>query len=405
MTQSRPEAQAHQEAVAFPFERPSPFEPPERLASLREEGPITPMVYPDGATGWLVTGYSAVRSILADPRFSSRRELLHIPVPFPLMQEMRRPADPGMFIRMDPPDHTRYRKPLTAQFTVRRMKQLEPRIREITEERLDAMEKAGPPQDLVKEFALPIPSLVICELLGVPYAEREEFQRSTAVLLNLESSVEEIRATIVSFSAFFARLIEAKRADPADDLLSGLIAEGELTDQELSNIVFLLLAAGHETTANMLGLGTFALLQHPGQLAALRADPSLIDNTVEELLRFLGIIHVGPLRAALEDVEIEGRLIRAGDPVTLSLVAANRDPARFPDPEHLDIVNPATGHLTFGHGLHQCLGQQLARVEMRTAFPMLFDRFPDLRLAVPAEEVPMREKMSIYGVRELPVRW
>ncbi|MEU3166242.1 cytochrome P450 [Streptosporangium sp. NPDC006930] len=405
MAQSQPEAQAHQEAVTFPFGRPSPFEPPERLTSLREEGPITPMVYPDGATGWLVTGYSAVRSILADPRFSSRRELLHVPVPFPLMQEMRRPADPGMFIRMDPPDHTRYRKPLTAQFTVRRMKQLEPRIREITEERLDAMEKAGPPQDLVKEFALPIPSLVICELLGVPYADRDEFQRSTAVLLNLESSVEDIRATIVGFSAFFARLIEAKRADPTDDLLSGLIAGGELTDEELGNVGFLLLVAGHETTANMLGLGTFALLQHPDQLAALRADPSLIDNTVEELLRYLGIIHVGPLRAALEDVEIEGRLIKAGDPVTLSLVAANRDPARFSDPEHLDITNSATGHLTFGHGLHQCLGQQLARVEMRTAFPMLFDRFPGLRLAVPAEEVPMREKMSIYGVRELPVRW
>ncbi|WP_433369053.1 cytochrome P450 [Streptosporangium sp. CA-115845] len=397
--------ESHAEAITFPFGRPDPFTPPERLASLREERPVTRMTYPDGRVGWLVTSYPAVRSILADPRFSSRRELLNIPVPFPLMQEMRRPADPGMFIRMDPPDHTRYRRLLTAQFTVRRMKQLEPRIHEITEERLDAMEKAGPPQDLVREFALPIPSLVICELLGVPYSDREEFQQTTAVLLNLESAVEDIRAAVARVAAFFARLIELKRAEPADDLLSGLVTGGELTDEELGNIGFLLLVAGHETTANMLGLGTFALLQHPDQLAALRADPSLIDNTVEELLRYLSIIHIGPIRAALEDVEVDGELIRAGEVVTLSVQAANRDPARFTDPDRLDITHPASGHLTFGHGLHQCLGQQLARVEMRTAFPMLFDRFPDLRLAIPAQEVRMRDTMSIYGVRELPVRW
>ncbi|GAA0820727.1 cytochrome P450 [Streptosporangium amethystogenes subsp. fukuiense] len=397
--------ESHAEAIAFPFGRPDPFTPPERLAALREERPVTRMAYPDGRVGWLVTSYSAVRSILADPRFSSRRELLNVPVPFPLMQEMRRPADPGMFIRMDPPDHTRYRRLLTAQFTVRRMKQLEPRIHEITEERLDAMEKAGPPQDLVREFALPIPSLVICELLGVPYSDREEFQQATAVLLNLESAVEDIRAAVARVAAFFARLIELKRAEPADDLLSGLVTGGELTDEELGNIGFLLLAAGHETTANMLGLGTFALLQHPEQLAALRADPSLADNAVEELLRYLSIIHIGPIRAALEDVEVDGELIRAGEVVTLSVQAANRDPSRFTDPDRLDITGPASGHLTFGHGLHQCLGQQLARVEMRTAFPMLFDRFPGLRLAIPAQEVRMRDTMSIYGVRELPVRW
>ncbi|WP_326829168.1 cytochrome P450 [Streptosporangium sp. NBC_01810] len=393
------------EVITFPFGRPDPFTPPERLASLREERPVTRMTYPDGRVGWLVTSYPAVRSILADPRFSSRRELLNVPVPFPLMQEMRRPADPGMFIRMDPPDHTRYRKLLTAQFTVRRMNQLEPRIHEITEERLDAMEKAGPPQDLVREFALPIPSLVICELLGVPYSDREEFQQTTSVLLNLESAVGDIHAAIARAAAFFARLIAFKRTEPADDLLSGLVTGGELTDEELGNIGFLLLVAGHETTANMLGLGTFALLQHPDQLAALRADPSLIDNAVEELLRYLSIIHIGPIRAALEDVEVDGELIRAGEVVTLSVQAANRDPSRFTDPDHLDITHPASGHLTFGHGLHQCLGQQLARVEMRTAFPMLFDRFPDLRLAIPAQEVRMRDTMSIYGVRELPVRW
>ncbi|GAA2845800.1 cytochrome P450 [Streptosporangium fragile] len=398
-------AESHPEAVTFPSGRPGPFDPPASLGALREERPVAPMVYPDGRMGWLVTGYSAVRSVLADPRFSARRELLNVPVPFPMMREMRRPADPGMFIRMDPPDHTRYRRLLTAQFTVRRMKQLEPRVQEIAEERLTAMEKAGPPQDLVREFALPIPSLVICELLGVSYADRAEFQGATAVLVNLESAPEDIQAAIVRVGAFFADLIARKRAEPADDLLSGLVESGELTDEELSNIGFLLLAAGHETTANMLGLGTFALLRHPEQLAALRADPSLIDNAVEELLRYLSIIHIGPVRAALADVELEGQLIRAGEVVTVSVPAANRDPSRFADPERLDITRPATGHVTFGHGVHQCLGQQLARVEMRIAFPMLFDRFPGLRLAVPAEEVRTRDTMSVYGVRALPVSW
>ncbi|MEV8635290.1 cytochrome P450 [Streptosporangium sp. NPDC051023] len=393
------------EPIVFPTGRPDQFNPPEQLRSLRNERPVTPMTYPDGHVGWLVTGYAAARAVLADPRFSSRRELLRIPVDHPLAQESRRPAEPGLFIRMDPPNHTRYRKLLTAQFTVRRMKQLEPRIEEITAERLDAMEKAGPTQDLVREFALPIPSLVICELLGVPYADRAEFQRATAVLINRESTLEEIRTTFAGVTEFLIGLIARKRAEPTDDLLSGLVSGGELTDEELGNIGFILLAAGHETTANMLGLGTFALLRHPEQLAALRADPSLIDNTVEELMRYLSIIRLGPLRAALEDVELEGELIRAGDAVTISVPAVNRDPARFDDPERLDVTRPAGGHLSFGHGVHQCLGQQLARVEMRIAFPMLFDRFPELRLAVPAEEVPMRDTMSIYGVHSLPVRW
>ncbi|MBB2912502.1 cytochrome P450 [Streptosporangium becharense] len=398
-------AESHPEAITFPSGRPGPFDPPASLGALREECPVTPMVYPDGRTGWLVTGYAAVRSVLADPRFSARRELLSVPVPSPLAQEMRRPAEPGMFIRMDPPDHTRYRRLLTAQFTVRRMRQLEPRVREITAECLAAMEKAGPPQDLVREFALPIPSLVICELLGVPYADREEFQRATAVLVNLEATADDLHAAIARVGVFFTELIARKRAEPADDLLGGLVESGELTDEELANIGFLLLAAGHETTANMLGLGTFALLQNPEQLAALRADPALADNAVEELLRYLSIIHIGPVRAALADVELEGRLIRAGDVVTVSVPAANRDPARFTDPERLDVTRDATGHVTFGHGVHQCLGQQLARVEMRIALPMLFDRFPGLRLAVPAAEVPMRDTMSIYGVRALPISW
>jgi cytochrome P450 len=189
-------------------------------------------------------------------------------------------------------------------------------------------------------------------------------------------------------------------------MLSGLITSGEdLTDEEISGMGVLLLVAGHETTANMLGLGTLTLLTNPDQLAALRADPSLIDNTVEELMRFLTILQLGTIRTALEDVELAGRVVKAGETLSLSLPAANRDPERFSDPDKFDITRSANGHLSFGHGVHQCLGQQLARIEMRIAYARLFEEFPDLRLAVPVEEVPLRTDMGIYGVHELPVEW
>ncbi|WP_250564198.1 cytochrome P450 [Sphaerisporangium fuscum] len=211
---------------------------------------------------------------------------------------------------------------------------------------------------------------------------------------------------MTSLFGYLYELVGAERAQPADDLLSGLVADGELSAEEITGMAMLLLVAGHETTASMLGLGTFALLEHPSQLAALRADPSLWDGAVEELLRHLSVAHLGPLRAALEDVEITGRTIRKGQVVTPSIPAANRDPRRFDDPETLDVTKPAqAGHLALGHGIHQCLGHQLARVEMRMAYRALFDRFPHLRLAVPSEEVPMRTDMTIYGVHRLPVSW
>ncbi|WP_433220001.1 cytochrome P450 [Microtetraspora malaysiensis] len=391
--------------VTLPLTRERPFDPPDALGLWRDEDPIRPLAYPDGHQGWLVTGYAAARAILADPRFSTRIELLHTPLPQRAMQFRNTLRRPGFFLRLDPPDHTRYRRLLAGQFTVRRMKGLESRIEEITRDHLDAMERVGAPTDLVRAFALPIPSLVICELLGVPYADREKFQRDSAVLLSLNSSVEQIEAAMNDLLDYLDDLVRRKRAAPDDDLVSGLATETDLTDEELTGVTTLLLIAGHETTANMLGLGTFALLRNPEQLAAVRDNPEVADHAVEELLRYLTVIHIGPLRAALEDVEIDGRLIRAGESVTISVAAANRDPERFPEPDQLDVARPASGHLTFGHGIHQCLGQQLARTEMRIAYPALLRRFPDLRLAVPAEEVPMRTDMAIYGVHRLPVTW
>ncbi|WP_414636050.1 cytochrome P450 [Amycolatopsis sp.] len=391
----------------LPTTRRCPFDPPDELGRLRARHPVSRMIYPDGHAGWLVTGHAAVRAVLADLRFSSRQELiLHAPIPHPLAPRGEPvPAMPGTLTRVDPPEHTRYRRLLTGQFTVRRMKQLAHHIEEIAEEHLDALEKAGPPGDLVRGYALPIPSLVICELLGVPYADHERFQRDAATLFNLEGKAENMMAALTDLTDYLGELVRRKRAEPADDLLTGLVTSGALTDAELTTIGLTLLVAGHETTANMLALGTFALLEHPDQLAALRAEESLIDNAVEELLRYLSIVHIGPVRVALEDVELEGELIKAGDHVTLNLPAANRDPARFPDPDELDITRPATGHVAFGHGVHQCLGQQLARIEMRVAFPALLRRFPGLRLAVPANEVPARPHAAIYGLDRLPVTW
>ncbi|WP_113699077.1 cytochrome P450 [Nonomuraea lactucae] len=391
-------------------ERERPFDPPDKIMELRERAPVHRMTYADGHLGWLVTGYSAARTVLADPRFSNRPELTHPPIAarLELAQEAREKGfqvPPGFFLRMDAPEHTRYRKLLAGQFTVRRMNRLEPRIEEIAEACLDRMEAGSRPADLVEEFALPIPSLVICELLGVPYEDRARFQNDSKVLVNLESEPDQVVGAMTSISAFLYGLIQRKRAEPGDDLLSGLVAGGELNDEELTGVALLLLVAGHETTANMLGLGTYALLADPEQLAALRDDPSLVENAVEELLRYLTIIHLGPVRTALEDVEVDGTLIKAGEAVTLQLPAANRDPIRFPGGERLDVTRQASGHLTFGHGIHQCLGQQLARIEMRIGYAALLRRLPGLRLAVPPQEVPMRTDMSIYGVHRLPVTW
>ncbi|WP_049572962.1 cytochrome P450 [Nonomuraea sp. SBT364] len=388
--------------------RERPFDPPDVYTRIRQQAAVHRMTYSDGHEGWLVTGYDEDRAVLADPRFSNRPELMHPPFARPGFKPEdtgRFRTPPGFFLRMDEPEHARYRKLLTGQFTVRRMKLLEPRIREIAESCLDAMESARRPADLVEAFALPIPSLVICELLGVPYEDRARFQDESRKMLTLESKADDVIAALGRMSAYLAGLITRKRARPADDLLSGLVAGGELNDEELTGVAILLLIAGHETTANMLGLGTYALLTNPDQLAAMRDDPSVVDNGVEELLRYLTIIHLGPVRAALEDVEIGGRLIRKGDSVTLHLPVVNRDPDRFADPGTLDVARPVGGHLAFGHGIHQCLGQQLARIEMRIGYAALLRRFPGLRLAVPPDEVPMRTDMSIYGVHRLPVTW
>ncbi|MBF6048419.1 cytochrome P450 [Streptomyces sp. NRRL B-1677] len=375
-----------------------PFDPPAELIDARRHGPISRYTHVGGKPGWLITGYDLVRSVLADPRFSSRKELMNV-VDFELP-----PAPPGEFLLMDEPQHGRYRKPLVGKFTARRMRLLTERIEQITTDCLDAMEKAGPTTDLVTSFAKPIPTIIICELLGVPYEDRDSFQEQIDKFMSGETSDEDLIAAYTATRNYLAQLVAAKRVNPTDDVLSEL-TDSDLTDEELQGISLILLAAGFDTTANMLSLGTFALLQNPAQLAALRADPTLIDQAVEELLRYLSVAKTF-MRTALVDVEVGGQTIEAGTTVVLSFNTANRDPERFTDPHALDLHRQDGGHLAFGHGIHLCLGQQLARIEMRIALSALINRFPTLRLAVPAEEVGLRpETADVYGVKSLPVTW
>ncbi|UWM50636.1 cytochrome P450 [Streptomyces carpaticus] len=393
-------------AEALPLRRATRFHPPEELARLRGRHPVSHLVYPDGHRGWLVTGYDAVRAVLADQRFSARRDKQHFPVRHPLVPEQAPPPPPGAFPEMDPPHHTRYRALLTREFTAHRMRALAPRIEEIVRGQLDLLEKAGPVVDLHEAFGLTVPALVICELLGVPYDRRDDFQEWALRMISTDVTPEEAGQAYGSLRAFVQGLVAEKQAAGSEDLLGRLAASGELTEEELTTIALGLLFAGHALTGNMLSLGVFALLEHPELLAELRADGARAGAVVDELMRFLSLVHFGPVRVALEDVEVAGVRIAAGESVTLSLPAANRDPARYAEP---DALRPGrehvAAHVGFGHGIHHCLGQELARIQLRAGYRLLFERLPSLRLAVPAAEVPMQTEMPFYGVFRLPVTW
>jgi len=393
--------------------RDDPCTLPPALVALAEQAPVAEAALPSGDPFWLVSGYDEARAVLSDPRFSADRFTYHPrfkQLPEEIRERLRDPAArAGSFINMDPPEHNRYRRLLTGQFTVHRMRQLGARIEEVVTERLDALLAKGNTADLMPDFALPVPSLVISELLGVRYEDRAEFQQRTASLLRMNMPGDEAIANADAMRAFMRRLVVEKRENPADDMISGLIhhagADPALTDDELTNIANLLLMAGFETTASMLGLGVFVLLRRPDQLAALRADPSRVGDAIEELLRYLSIVHIGLFRFAKEDLELGGVHLPAGSTVVVSLLAANRDEQHWPDPDVLDVTRVRNSHLAFGHGVHQCLGQQLARMEMKIGYTELLRRLPNLRLAVPPEEVPLRNDMLHYGVHALPVTW
>ena len=385
------------------------FSPTAELREIRETDGVRTTINAFGMTVFLVTRHEDIKEVLSDhERFSNARPPgFVVPGAPEISEEEATSSRAGNLLGLDPPEHQRLRRMLTPEFTIRRMKRLEPRIVEIVDAQLDAMERAGPPADLVARFALPIPSLVICELLGVPYDDREDFQRRSARQLDLSIPIAERLEVVRQGRAYMGSLVERSRRQPGDDILGMLVREHgtELTDDELVGIASLLLLAGHETTSNMLGLGTLALLRHPEQLAAVRDDPDAIGPAVEELLRWLSIVHSGIPRITTTDVEIAGVHIPAGQLVFVSLPSGNRDPNFIDAPEALDIGRGAPGHLAFGHGVHHCLGAPLARMEMRIAFPALLRRFPTLALAEDFAEVAFRSFHFIYGLKSLEVAW
>jgi cytochrome P450 len=389
--------------------RRNAFNPIPELREIRETAGVRTVVNAFGMTVYLVTRHDDIKEVLSDhERFSNARPPgFVVPGAPTVSDEELASARAGNLLGLDPPEHQRLRRMLTPEFTIRRMKRLQERIVEIVDQQLDAMESAGPPADLVSSFALTIPSLVICELLGVPYDDRDDFQRRSARQLDLSIPIPERLDLQRQGRAYMQSLVERSRQHPGNDILGMLVREhgAELTDDELIGVASLLLLAGHETTSNMLGLGTLALLRHPDQLAAVRDNPDAVGPAVEELLRWLSIVHSAIPRITTTDVEIAGVPIPAGQLVFVSLPSGNRDPEFIDSAELLDIRRGAPGHLAFGHGVHHCLGAPLARMEMRVAFPALLQRFPTLTLAEDFDDVQFRSFHFIYGLKSLAVAW
>lgn len=392
----------------FPMPRQSrcPFDPPPALKDLQQEGPLAKVRLWDGSESWLVTRYAEQRALLGDPRVSADTDRPGYPAK----------ADPEAgegklsFIMMDDPEHARLRRMVTAPFAVKKIEALRPAVQRIVDGLIDDMLAGPAPVDLVDAFALPIPSLVICELLGVPYEEHDFFQEHTRTMVRTTATPEERGAASREVAGYVASVVGKRIAEPKDDLLSsiaGRVTAGELTHQQATEMALLLLIAGHETTANMIALGTLALLRHPDQLALLREsdDPKLVASAVEELLRYLHITHLGRRRAVTEDIEIAGQVIKAGEGVIMVNEIGNRDPEVFADPDRLDITRDARRHVAFGFGVHQCLGQPLARMELQVVYGTLYRRIPTPKLAGDLRHVRFKTDAFIYGVHELPVSW
>ncbi|WP_030618361.1 cytochrome P450 [Streptomyces sclerotialus] len=395
---------------AYPAARSGacPFDPPAAYADWRAAQGLQRVRLWNGATAWVVTRYEDIKAALSDPRISA---------------DATRPGFPWLtaggpgsllaksFLRMDDPEHARLRRMVVKDFTAKRVRELTPRIQRLTDELLDRMARGPQPADLVAEFALPLPSLVICLLLGVPYEDHEFFQENSRRTITVTATAEESQAASAALHDYLRDLVVRLEREPGDGLIGRLVTErvrtGELTREDVIRTALLLLFGGHETTGNMIALGTLALLRHPDQLSRIRdtEDPDVIAAAVEELLRYLSVVENSVARVAVADLTLGGRHVRAGEGLFMSLPAGNRDAACTPLPDTLDTARDARDHLAFGYGSHQCLGQLLARAELTVALPALLRRLPGLRLAVPVEEVPFRLDTLIFGTYRLPVAW
>jgi cytochrome P450 len=358
-----------------------------------------------GRPTWVISRYEDIRAALVDPRLSADT------IPDVMKATSVDNKMPQIFPRIDDPEHNRLRRMMTSDFTFRRAEAMRPQIQELVDGFLDDMVAGGPPADLVRDYALPVPSLVISLLLGVPYEDHEFFQRNSALGLDSRSSDEEKGIAIGEIFGYVYELVARKEREPGDDLISRLVtdhvATGALSRETATMNAVIMLQAGHETTASMISLGALALLQHPEQLARLRDsdDHTVVANVVEELMRYLTIVHSLVERVATEDLTIAGQLVQAGDFVLMNLPAGNWDTSFVEHPELLDVDRKARGHLGFGFGVHQCIGQNLARAELQIALSTLVRRLPGLRLAVAESELRFQNEKEIYGVDALPVTW
>ncbi|MCX4911484.1 cytochrome P450 [Streptomyces sp. NBC_00878] len=410
MTQSAEEAPETTQYPQFPMKRTCPFSEPDEYAGFRASDPVSRATLKvNGKPTWLVTKHEDVKQVLGDARVSSNLKLPGYPHQFHIPEEMLAQVR-LMLLSMDPPDHTAQRRMLIPEFTARRVKEMRPRIQEIVDEQIDAMLASGGPVDLVTALALPLPSLVICELLGVPYEDHAQFEEWSAAMMNHDLSPEEYGAAVQGLDMYLDKLVTAKESEPGDDLISRFIEKNrveQVADHvDVVTMARLMLVGGHETTANMIALGVLALLEHPEQRKAVQEDPSLLPHAIEELLRTFSISDSGTARVALEDIEVGGTTIRAGEGILALNNAANHDEAVFPDAGTLDIHRKeARSHLAFGYGIHQCIGANLARVELEVVYGTLLSRIPGLRLATPVEELRFKDDAMVYGVYELPVTW
>ncbi|WP_211769521.1 cytochrome P450 [Kutzneria sp. CA-103260] len=366
------------------------------------------MELPTGGTAWLVTRMADAQAVLSDPRFSNNSARDGYPVLQPgqaLSADERTP----IFVEMDEPEHTTYRRMLIPEFTVRRAKEMRPEIQGQAEELVDQMLANGSSADLVQTYSLALPSLVICGLLGVPYEDRDFFQSRVSAAVSLASSPADFEAAFADIVEYIGKLVAEKMDNPTDDvigrLVTGPMADGKLDHERLSSIGALLLAGGHESTANMISLGIAHLITAPELRETLRQQPERYPDVVEELLRYHSIADVNVTRVALADVEVGGRLIRAGEGVAVSLGSADHDESVFAEPAGFDIDRRNKRHIAFGHGYHQCLGMSLARVELEIAYRTIFDKIPNLRLDVPLEELPFKYNGMLFGLHALPVSW
>ncbi len=389
-------------ARPFPFRTARQLDLDPEFRSLRPTEPLLRVELPYGGEGWLAIGHAEVKAILGDSRFSRAAVLgADVPRPQPVIARAK------TILTIDPPEHSRLRRLAARAFTSRRMDDFRPRVQAIVDGLLDGLIAAGPPAELIEGLALPLPITVICELLGVPFADRDRFRAWSERVVSITAySAAEIEAAGAALKGYLAELVERRRIEPTDDLLGVLAEADELDSDELVNFGVTLLVAGHESTANQIGNFAYTLLTEPDQRKLLLAEPDLLPSAIEELLRYVPIqTSAGGPRVALEDVQIGDVLVRRGETVLPQLASANRDDLVFDDPERLDLTRGRNPHLAFGHGIHFCIAAQLARIELQAAIGTLLRRLPTVRLAVPEDELVWKTGMLVRGLRTLPVTW